>query len=122
MDPLRVAYVLKKYPRLSETFILNEILELERQGVEITIFSLRRPDDGRFHPGVCRLKGNVVYVPEPKGAEALPVLREMWPQLRSRRTELAALMEDALLAPDPGAVAELVSALFIAREVKARRF
>ena len=32
---LRVGYVLKKFPRISETFILNEILELERQGVTL---------------------------------------------------------------------------------------
>jgi glycosyltransferase involved in cell wall biosynthesis len=122
MSTLRIAYILKKYPRLSETFILNEILELERQGVEVTIFSLRRPDDGRFHPGTCRLKGNVVYVPEMKGTDALPILREMWPSLRKHRTALAELMEEALLSPDPGAVAELVAGLLIAREVNARRF
>ena len=33
-----VGYVLKMFPRLSETFILNEILELERQGVSLHIF------------------------------------------------------------------------------------
>jgi hypothetical protein len=35
---MHVGYVLKKFPRLSETFILNEILELERQGTEVTVF------------------------------------------------------------------------------------
>ena len=32
-EPLRVGYVLKRFPRISETFILHEILELERQGL-----------------------------------------------------------------------------------------
>ena len=38
--PLSVAYVLKMFPRFSETFILNEILELERCGVEVHVLSL----------------------------------------------------------------------------------
>ena len=38
---MKIAYVLKTFPKLSETFILNEILELERQGLELHIFSLR---------------------------------------------------------------------------------
>jgi glycosyltransferase involved in cell wall biosynthesis len=61
---MKVAYVLKMYPRFSETFIVNEILELERQGVDVRIYSLRKPDDGRFHASVARVKANVVYVPE----------------------------------------------------------
>lgn len=60
----RIAYILKMYPRFSETFIVNEILELERQGVDVRIYSLCKPDDGRFHPSVTRVKANVVYVPQ----------------------------------------------------------
>lgn len=60
----RIAYILKMYPRFSETFIVNEILELERQGVDVRIYSLRKPDDGRFHPSLARVKANVVYVPQ----------------------------------------------------------
>jgi glycosyltransferase involved in cell wall biosynthesis len=59
----RVAYLLKTYPRLSETFILNEILGLERLGVEISIFSLKTPGDEAVHPAVAEVKGNVTYIP-----------------------------------------------------------
>lgn len=62
--PTKIAYVLKMYPRFSETFILNEILELERQGVQVHIFSLKKPDDGRFHADLARVKAPVTYVPE----------------------------------------------------------
>lgn len=34
----RVGYVLKMYPRFSETFVVNEILALERQGLALDIF------------------------------------------------------------------------------------
>jgi len=59
-----VAYILKMYPRFSETFILNEILELEQQGVEVRIFSLKKPDDGRFHADISRVRARVTYAPE----------------------------------------------------------
>jgi glycosyltransferase involved in cell wall biosynthesis len=59
-----VGYVLKMFPRFSETFILSEILELERQGLELRIFSLKRPDDGVFHADVARIRAPVTYVPE----------------------------------------------------------
>ncbi|MDJ0902915.1 MAG: glycosyltransferase [Xenococcus sp. MO_188.B8] len=60
----KIGYLLKKYPRLSETFILNEILELERQGVPIHIFSLREPSkDDKFHPAVEKVRAEVTYIP-----------------------------------------------------------
>ena len=38
-----VGYVLKMYPRFSETFIVSEILAREARGEKIVIFSLRPP-------------------------------------------------------------------------------
>lgn len=63
-SPLRVGYVLKKFPRLSETFILNELLGLQEAGVELSVFSLRLPDEGRFHADVARLTAHVDYIPD----------------------------------------------------------
>lgn len=59
-----IAYVVKMFPRFSETFILAEILELERRGRRIEIVSLKKPDDGRFHEELARLKARVGYLPE----------------------------------------------------------
>ncbi len=58
-----IGYLLKTYPKLSETFILNEMVELERQGVELHIFSLRRPTDTQFHSAVAKLQATVTYIP-----------------------------------------------------------
>jgi colanic acid/amylovoran biosynthesis glycosyltransferase len=63
MGARRVGYVLKMYPRFSETFILNELLELERQGLQVRIFSLRPPNDGVFHADVARVRARVTYIP-----------------------------------------------------------
>jgi glycosyltransferase involved in cell wall biosynthesis len=59
---LRVGYVLKRFPRLSETFILNEILELERQGVQVEIFSLLRPPNEPSHDLLDHLRAPVTYL------------------------------------------------------------
>ncbi len=65
MNPRKplVGYLLKTFPKLSETFILNEMLELERQGVNLHVFSLRRPQDQNHHPAVSRLQAPVTYIP-----------------------------------------------------------
>ena len=59
---LKIGYVLKRFPRLSETFILNELLELERQGVEVEVFSLKRPLHEPRHARLAELKARVHYV------------------------------------------------------------
>ncbi|NCG13934.1 MAG: glycosyltransferase [Planctomycetia bacterium] len=59
---LKVAYILKMFPRLSETFILNEILELERQNVGVDVFSLMPPGDGRFHGSLSELKLTIDFI------------------------------------------------------------
>lgn len=61
---MRIGYVIKMYPRFSETFILNEMLELERQGLALSIFSLKKPDDGCFHPAVGWVRARARYLPE----------------------------------------------------------
>jgi len=61
--PLRVAYVLKRFPRLSETFIINELLELERQGVTVEVYSLMRPPQEARHALLEQLQARVFYLP-----------------------------------------------------------
>lgn len=60
----RVAVVLKGWPRLSETFIAQEIAGLEARGVALEIWSLRRPTDKARHPVHDRVAARVVYLPE----------------------------------------------------------
>ncbi len=72
----RVGYVLKMYPRFSETFIVNEILALEAAGERLDIFSLRLPVDGRFHEQLADVRAPVTYLPHQlKPAELWEVLQ-----------------------------------------------
>ncbi len=76
-SPRKVGYVLKKYPRLSETFVLNELLGLERLGVDLTVYSLRLPDDGRFHADLARLRAPVRYLPPFNSNSVLDAIRAL---------------------------------------------
>jgi glycosyltransferase involved in cell wall biosynthesis len=80
---LRVAFVLKGYPRLSEAFIAQEIAALERRGLDILIVSLRHPTDRRRHPVHDEIRASVHYLPEYLYREPLRVLRA-W--LKCRRS------------------------------------
>ena len=86
----RVAFVLKGYPRLSETFIAQEILALENLGLDILIVSLRHPTDGRTHPVHSEIRAPVHYLPEYLHRGPLRVLRawlrvRRWPAYRQVR-------------------------------------
>lgn len=59
------AYVLKMYPRFSETFIVSEILAREAAGDRIEIFSLLPPNDPRFHSELARVQAPVTYIDRP---------------------------------------------------------
>jgi len=60
--PARIGYVVKVYPRFSETFILREILAREAAGEDIAIASLRPTSDGRFHDLLARVKAPVSWI------------------------------------------------------------
>src|SRR5262249_59180447 len=53
------------FPRLSETFVLHELLELERQGVRLHVIALRRPEEIIEHEALGRLRAAIEYLPEP---------------------------------------------------------
>jgi glycosyltransferase involved in cell wall biosynthesis len=63
-EPRGIGMILKGYPRISETFISNEILGLERYGFPIHIFSMRRPREPFTHESVRQIRATVDYLPE----------------------------------------------------------
>ncbi|HEY5979873.1 MAG TPA: glycosyltransferase [Microlunatus sp.] len=85
-DVPRVGYVTKMFPRFSETFILTEVLNVERLGVDVLIFSLRPPADGRFHAGLAELNAPVTYLTS-SGIRAA----DLWTELAAAAAELGDL-------------------------------
>jgi colanic acid/amylovoran biosynthesis glycosyltransferase len=47
--PTKIAYTMSRFPKLSETFVLYEILELERQGIQVEVFPLIREQEQVVH-------------------------------------------------------------------------
>ncbi len=60
----RVAILVKGYPRLSETFIAQEIAGLQDRGLGQLIVSLRNPTEGKTHPVHRKITAPVLYLPE----------------------------------------------------------
>ena len=60
--PERTAYILKVYPRFSETFVVTEILAREAAGEDLAIYALRPTSDSRFHPQLAQVQAPVTHV------------------------------------------------------------
>jgi glycosyltransferase involved in cell wall biosynthesis len=60
----RIATIVKGYPRLSETFIAQEILGLEKRGIAQLIVSLRHPTEGKVQDLNREIQAQVLYLPE----------------------------------------------------------
>lgn len=58
-----LAYILKGYPRISETFISNEILLLEQLGFRMHLFPMRQPRENFCHDSVKQIRATVDYLP-----------------------------------------------------------
>jgi glycosyltransferase involved in cell wall biosynthesis len=116
---LRVAFVLKGYPRLSEAFIAQEIAALERRGLGILIVSLRRPTDPHVHAIHAGIRAAVTYLPEYLLREPLRVVRG-W--LKSRRLQnykkvFKLWLRDLARDPTPNRIRRFGQALVLAAEL-----
>ena len=60
----RIGYVLKRYPRFSETFVVNEILAHEAAGQQVEIFALRPVQETHFQDAISRVRAPVSHIPD----------------------------------------------------------
>ena len=116
-----IAFILKGYPRLSEGFIAQEILALERRGLDILIVSLRRPTDHARHPIHAEIKAPIRYLPEYLRDEPARVWRA-WREvhgLPGYQDARAAWWRDLRRDPTPNRVRRFGQALVLAGELPA---
>lgn len=114
-QPLRVGYVLKRYPRYSETFIVNEILAHEAAGLEVEIFALRGPCDTHFQDIIARVRAPVNYL----HAEGLRAIN-LWDTLQATSNGLPDFWRDLEMARGED-VREVYQAVLLARAVQDQR-
>jgi colanic acid/amylovoran biosynthesis glycosyltransferase len=72
----RIAYLVKRYPRFSETFIVNEILAHEAAGAELDVFALNPSNDTHFQDAISRVRAPVTILPS-KGLKATALWEEL---------------------------------------------
>ncbi len=112
--PKRIAYVVKRYPRFSETFIVNEILAHEAAGVEVHIFSSRPSDDSHFQPAICRVRGAVTHLNTDFGRAD-----GFWSLLQQLASEVPGVWEH-LAAAGKATSGDVFQAACLAQEIRAR--
>lgn len=113
-DIQKVGYVLKRYPRYSETFIVNEILAHEAAGLEVCIFSLYPPSDTHFQDTLARVRAPVIYLNAERSKAA-----EFWESLMRVRRVLPAV-QNVFEAARGEDVRTVHWALMLALEVQKR--
>ncbi|UEM03553.1 glycosyltransferase family 4 protein [Skermanella rosea] len=97
---MTVCVVVKGWPRLSETFIAQELVGLEQRGLDLALFSLRHPTDKATHALHGRLRAPVTYLPEylrdepARVARALRAARKLPGWKRARAVWLRDLARD----------------------------
>ena len=122
MPQHRVLFILKGYPRLSETFIAQEIRALERRGIAIDLVSLRHPTDKTVHPVHREIAAPVRYLPEYLYQEPLRVARGWWRARRmpGYRAAWRHWLKDFLRDPTPNRGRRFGQACVLAAELGAR--
>ncbi len=111
--------VLKGYPRLSETFIAQEILGLERRGLPLTLVSLRHPTDREAHPVHGEIRAPVLYLPEYVHQEPLRTVRALRRAraLPGYRRARAAFSRDLARDRSPNRLRRFAQAMVLADEL-----
>src|SRR5262245_21395694 len=47
---MRLAYMMSRFPKLTETFVLREMVEMQRLGKDVRVYPLQRERTGIVHP------------------------------------------------------------------------
>jgi len=94
--PKKMVVLLKGYPRLSETFIAQELRGLELAGFKLELMSMRRPTDKKRHPVHDEIEAPVHYLPEYLHEEPLRVAKAFfhWLGEPSFRAAARAFLKD----------------------------
>ncbi|MEP7188811.1 MAG: hypothetical protein ABI901_06460, partial [Roseiflexaceae bacterium] len=72
----RIAYILRSYPRLSQTFIVNEILSLEQLGLRLHLFAITNPHEPIVQDYVAQVRAPVEYLEDAAKRERATMLAE----------------------------------------------
>jgi colanic acid/amylovoran biosynthesis glycosyltransferase len=114
----QLAVVLKGWPRLSETFIAQELVALEARGLRFDVWSMRHPTDTKRHALHDQLKAKVRYLPEYLYQEPWRVLKGLGHSVRlpGFGAALKLWLKHLMREPTPNRVRRFGQAAVLARE------
>jgi colanic acid/amylovoran biosynthesis glycosyltransferase len=118
--PRHLAYVLKRFPRISETFIAAELLELQRQGEHVTVFAISRPAEPFTHAFLDEFIAEVVYLPHRPLRELGRVLRALGEALGRDPLAWLRAARYVLRTPQAVSVRRLAQATVLQAELRDR--
>lgn len=109
---MKIGYVVKRYPRFSETFIVSEILAHEAAGADVRIYALRPSYDTHFQNMLSRVRAPVTYLT----VENMR-MTEFWLHVTAAAAEFPAAAQ--MLLPGAGETpAEVCQAIALARDAR----
>ena len=88
----RVAYVMNAFPRLSETFIAHEIHQLERLGLPLRLFAVKREPEPFVHAVVAAIRAPLQHLPEVSSLSGSSLPRWLWHNLPAYWRDHASLL------------------------------
>jgi glycosyltransferase involved in cell wall biosynthesis len=92
-----VAYVMNGFPRLSETFIANEVHLLEQLGLRLHLYVVKREDEPKVHPVIGRIRAPLQYLPKVSSLSGTSLAAWLWKNLpRYARTHAAVALRRPL--------------------------
>ena len=77
-QPWKVAYIMSRFPKLTETFVLYEMLAVEKEGVQVEVFPLLREKTEAMHPEAAGFVETAHFQP----FISIPIIRANWFFLR----------------------------------------
>ncbi len=93
-----VAYVMNAFPRLSETFIAHEIHQLERLGLPLRLFAVKREPQAVVHAVVAAIHAPLQHLPEVGSLSGQALGPWLWQHLPAYWRDHAALLRHRPLA------------------------
>src|SRR5262245_34065121 len=114
-----IGYLAKMFPRISETFILEEIQALRRHGVPVRIYSLLEPNrDARVHPEAEGLASECFVLPEARWSHMPHFLADLWACFRVRPSGTAKQVFRLFREPGRRSFRRLVRATALAARMR----
>ncbi len=85
----RIGYIIRSYPRLSQTFIVNEILALEQQGVALHLFPITDPHEPIVQAQVRQVQARIDYLEQARGRGRIALAADHLAAMRAAPTRYA---------------------------------